>query len=53
MSLSILEIKVVADDVVATAILDRLLHHCYPFFIQGKSYRLNEMMEKKKEQWKT
>ncbi|MDI9560897.1 MAG: ATP-binding protein [Pseudomonadota bacterium] len=26
-----------ADDVVAAAILDRLLHHCYPFFIQGKS----------------
>lgn len=28
------------DDVVASAILDRLLHHCYPFFIQGKSFRL-------------
>jgi DNA replication protein DnaC len=28
------------DDVVATAILDRLLHHCHPIFIQGKSYRL-------------
>jgi len=38
-----------ADDVVAAAILDRLLHHCYPFFIQGKSYRLKEMMGKKKE----
>lgn len=28
------------DDVVASAILDRLLHHCYPFFIQGKSFRM-------------
>jgi DNA replication protein DnaC len=32
------------DDVVASAILDRLLHHCYPFFIQGKSYRLKQLM---------
>ena len=29
--------EIFADDVVAAAILDRLLHHCYPFFIQGKS----------------
>jgi len=28
------------DDAVATAILDRLLHHSYSFFIQGKSFRL-------------
>ena len=28
------------DDVVASAILDRLLHHCHPFFIQGKSFRM-------------
>jgi DNA replication protein DnaC len=42
--------EIFADDVVAAAILDRLLHHCYPFFIQGKSYRLKEMMGKKKEQ---
>lgn len=28
------------DDVVASAILDRLLHHSYPFFIQGKSFRM-------------
>lgn len=40
--------EIFADDVVAAAILDRLLHHCYPFFIQGKSYRLKEMMGKKK-----
>jgi DNA replication protein DnaC len=31
------------DDVVASAILDRLLHHCYPFFINGKSFRLKNM----------
>jgi DNA replication protein DnaC len=31
------------DDVVAAAIIDRLLHHCYPFFIQGKSYRVKNM----------
>lgn len=37
------------DEVVAAAILDRLLHHCYPFLIQGKSYRLKELMGKKKE----
>lgn len=34
------------DDVVATAILDRLLHHCYPFYIQGKSYRMKNYLEK-------
>jgi DNA replication protein DnaC len=37
------------DDVVAAAILDRILHHCYPFLIQGKSYRLKEMMGNKRE----
>ncbi|MCB9059041.1 MAG: ATP-binding protein [Calditrichae bacterium] len=26
------------DDVVAAAVLDRLLHHSYPFYINGKSY---------------
>jgi DNA replication protein DnaC len=28
------------DDIVASAILDRLLHHSYPFLISGKSFRL-------------
>lgn len=28
------------DDIVASAILDRLLHHSYPFMINGKSFRL-------------
>jgi len=39
--------KIFLDDVLATAILDRVLHHCYPFFIQGKSYRMKSMMGKK------
>lgn len=34
------------DEVVATAILDRLLHHCYPFFIQGKSFRMKNYEKK-------
>ncbi|WP_440871033.1 hypothetical protein [Thermodesulfovibrio yellowstonii] len=28
--------------------LDRLMHHCYPFFIAEKSYRMKELFEKKK-----
>ena len=31
------------DDVVAAAILDRLLHHSYPFLINGKSYRMKNI----------
>ena len=31
------------DDVVAAAILDRLLHHAYPFLINGKSFRLKNI----------
>lgn len=31
------------DDVVASAILDRLLHHSYPFLINGKSFRLKNI----------
>jgi DNA replication protein DnaC len=34
------------DDIVASAILDRLLHHSYPFFIQGKSFRLKNLSDK-------
>jgi DNA replication protein DnaC len=36
------------DDVIATAILDRLLHHSYPFLIQGKSYRMKELLGQKR-----
>jgi DNA replication protein DnaC len=35
------------DDVVAAAILDRLLHHSHPFLIQGKSYRMKEIFSGK------
>ena len=35
--------QIFKDDVVASAILDRLLHHCHPFFIQGKSYRMRQL----------
>jgi DNA replication protein DnaC len=41
--------EVFNDDVVAAAILDRILHHCHPFLIQGKSYRLKEIMGNKKD----
>ena len=31
------------DEVLATAILDRLLHHCHVLNISGRSYRLREL----------
>ena len=31
------------DDVLATAILDRLLHHCHVVSIDGRSFRLKTM----------
>lgn len=34
--------KFFGDDVLATAILDRLLHHAVTFNIKGDSYRLKE-----------
>ena len=37
--------EIFQDDVVAAAILDRLLHHCYPFFIQGPSYRMKALLD--------
>jgi DNA replication protein DnaC len=36
--------QVFADDVLATAILDRLLHHCDVVSINGPSYRLKDRM---------
>ena len=36
--------QIFADDVVAAAIIDRLIHHCYPFFINGKSYRMKNLL---------
>lgn len=35
--------QIFKDDTAAAAILDRLLHHCHPFFIQGRSYRMKEL----------
>jgi DNA replication protein DnaC len=35
--------EIFGDDVIASAILDRLLHHSYPFLIQGKSYRMRNL----------
>lgn len=34
--------KVFGDDVLATAILDRLLHHSVTFNIKGESFRMKE-----------
>ena len=35
--------EIFQDDVVAAAILDRLLHHSYTFYIQGNSYRMKNV----------
>ena len=35
--------EIFSDDVVAAAILDRLLHHSYHFLINGKSYRMKQI----------
>jgi len=40
--------QIFQDDIVASAILDRLLHHSYPFFIQGQSFRMKELLGTKK-----
>jgi len=37
--------QIFTDEVVATAIIDRLLHHCHPFFINGKSYRMKNLFK--------
>ena len=36
--------SVLGDDVLATAILDRLLHHCEVISINGPSYRLKDRL---------
>lgn len=35
--------EIFTDDVVASAILDRLLHHSYPFLINGRSFRMKNI----------
>ena len=37
------------DEVLATAILDRLLHKCHVLDIKGRSYRLRELERSLKE----
>jgi hypothetical protein len=37
--------SVFGDDVLATAILDRLLHHCDVITINGPSYRLKDRLK--------
>nr|WP_203587861.1 IS21-like element helper ATPase IstB [Actinospica acidiphila] len=37
--------QVFGDEVLATAILDRLLHHCEVIFINGPSYRLKNRLQ--------
>ena len=37
--------EVFNDDIVAAAVLDRLLHHSYPFLINGKSFRLKDIIK--------
>jgi len=32
-----------ADEAMATALLDRLLHHCHVLNIKGRSYRLRDL----------
>jgi hypothetical protein len=34
--------EVLGDDVMAAALIDRLLHHCHIFNIRGNSYRMRE-----------
>jgi DNA replication protein DnaC len=36
--------QIFSDDVVAAAIIDRLLHHSFPFFINGKSFRMKNLI---------
>jgi transposase len=39
--------EIFGDPVIATAILDRLLHHCHVINIKGNSYRLKEHKQRK------
>lgn len=40
--------QIFQDNVVAAAIIDRIVHHARIFFINGSSYRLKSKLEKKK-----
>ena len=38
--------KIFDDNVVAAAIIDRLIHHAEIFYIDGSSYRLKDKLKK-------
>ena len=38
--------NIFGDTVLASAIIDRLIHHSYVIKMQGKSYRIKEFMKK-------
>lgn len=42
--------EIFGDSVIATAILDRILHHCHVINIKGNSYRLKEYRKRKEAQ---
>ncbi len=42
--------EIFGDPVIATAILDRLLHHCHVINIKGNSYRLKNYNQQRKEE---
>lgn len=44
--------QIFGDDVIATAILDRLLHHSYPFLINGPSWRMKDLIKTKNQKTK-
>ena len=37
--------QIFGDEIIAAAIIDRLLHHSYVFFINGKSYRIKNLLK--------
>ncbi len=41
--------EVLSDSTLASAILDRLLHHSYVFNITGNSYRIKDKLQEKEE----
>ena len=41
--------EILSDSTLASAILDRLLHHSYVFNITGNSYRIKDKLKEKEE----
>lgn len=40
--------KILEDNVLAAAIIDRLIHHAEIFYIDGSSYRLKDKLKKER-----